>query len=153
MKGKLLSFTNVTVPPPPYNTATKSGIFEDEEGNRHIVRIENEYYDLLEVGMKGEIEERETDFGTFKFFIPDVEIEEEEKVAIVTGASRGIGGAIALELAKNEFNVVISDIEKTEQCEENMNNISELGREAIFIKTDVTDRDQVKEMVDKTIDE
>ncbi|MBS3815647.1 MAG: 3-oxoacyl-ACP reductase FabG [Hadesarchaea archaeon] len=103
--------------------------------------------------MKGEIEERETDFGTFKFFIPDVEIEEEEKVAIVTGASRGIGGAIALELAKNEFNVVISDIEKTEQCEENMNNISELGREAIFIKTDVTDRDQVKEMVDKTIDE
>lgn len=153
MKGKLISYTNVTVPTPPYKKATKSGIVEDEEGNRRMVRIEDEYYDLLETGIEGEIEERETDFGTFDFFVPAVEIEEEAKVAVVTGASRGIGKAIALELARNGYNVVISDIEKTEECEKNMEKIEDLGKEAIFTETDVTNLDQVEDMVEKTVEE
>ncbi|KXB05081.1 hypothetical protein AKJ48_00385 [candidate division MSBL1 archaeon SCGC-AAA261O19] len=80
-------------------------------------------------------------------------MEKEVETAIVTGASRGIGKAIAFELAQNGFNVVISDIEKTDGCEENIENIDELGREAIFVKADVSDRDQVEDMVEKTIEE
>lgn len=153
MKGKLISYTNVTVPTPPYQKATKSGIVEDEKGNRRVVRIEDEYYDLVETGIEGEIEERETDFGTFDFFVPAVERGEEAKAAVVTGASRGIGKAIALELARNGYNIVISDIEKTGECEENMEKIEELGKEAIFAETDVSDLDQVEEMVEKTVEE
>lgn len=152
MKGKLISYTNVTVPTPPYNKAIKSGIVEDEEGNRRVVRIEDEHYDLVETGIEGEIEERETDFGTFNFFVPAVEREEGAKAAVVTGASRGIGKAIALELARNGYNIVISDIEKTEECEENMEKIEELGKEAIFAETDVSDLDQVEDMVEKTVE-
>lgn len=153
MKVKLISHTNITVPTPPYRKATKAGIVEDKEGNRHMVRIEDEYYDLLEKGMEGEIEKRETGFGTFNYFIPAVEIEEEEKVAVVTGASRGIGKAIALELARNDFNVAINDIEKTEECEENMEKIEEMGRKAVFLKADVSDWEQVSEMMKKTVEE
>jgi NAD(P)-dependent dehydrogenase (short-subunit alcohol dehydrogenase family) len=153
MKAKLISYTNVTIPAPPYKKATKSGIVEDEKGTQHMVRIEDEYYNLLKVGMEGEIEERKTDLGTFKFFIPAVKKKEVKKAAIVTGASRGIGKAIAFELARNGFNVVISDIEKAEECEENMKRIKELGREAIFVKADVTDWDQVEGMMKKTIEE
>lgn len=152
MSVKIISYTNVAVPTPPYNKAVKTGIVEDEEEERHVVKIEKQYYNLLEPGMEGEMEERETDYGTFNFFIPDVEVEEEEKVAVVTGASRGIGKAIALELARKDYNIVIADLEMTEECEENMGKIEDLGREAIFVETDVSDWDQAKDMIDETVE-
>lgn len=152
MKAKLISYTDVTVPTPPYKTSTKSGIVEDEKGKRRLVRIEDEYYGILKVGMEGEVEERKTDFGTFNFFIPVVKKEEKRKVAIVTGASRGIGSAIAFELARSGFDVTISDLEKTDECEENMEKIRELGGKAIFIKADVADLNQVEGMVKETIE-
>ncbi|MDI6819667.1 MAG: 3-oxoacyl-ACP reductase FabG [Candidatus Hodarchaeaceae archaeon] len=152
MKAKLISYTDVAVPTPPYRTSTKSGIVEDEEGKRLLVRIEDEYYPILKIGMEGEVEERRTDFGTFNFFIPAVKKEEKRKVAIVTGASRGIGKAIAFELARSGFDVVISDIEKADECEENMKRIKELGRESIFVKADVSDFNQVENMVKETVE-
>jgi NAD(P)-dependent dehydrogenase (short-subunit alcohol dehydrogenase family) len=152
MKGRLISFTNITVPTPPYKTATKVGIVECEDGKRRLVRIEDEYYEGLKAGVEGEVEERKTDFGVFNFFIPAIKEEERRKVAIVTGASRGIGKAIAFELATKGFDVVISDLEKTPECEENMQKIEELGREAVFIPADVSNLTQVEEMVKKTIE-
>jgi NAD(P)-dependent dehydrogenase (short-subunit alcohol dehydrogenase family) len=151
MKAKLISYTDVTVPTPPYKKSTKSGIVEDEKGKRRLVRIEDEYYKVLKMGMKGEVEERKTDFGTFNFFIPAVKKKEKKKVAIVTGASRGIGEAIAFELARSGFNVVINDLEKTKECVENMKKIKKLGSEAIFVKADVTDLSQTEDMMKKTV--
>lgn len=152
MKAKLLSYTNVTVPTPPYKKATKSGIVEDEKGNRQVVRIEDEYYDLLKVGMRGEIEERETDFGTFKFFIPAVKRREVKKVAIVTGASRGIGKAIALELAKRGFNIVINDLELPDEGSEAIKEIKRGGRKAIFVKADVSKYDEAEKMMREVVE-
>ncbi len=75
----------------------------------------------------------------------------ENKVAIVTGSRRGIGKAIALELAKNGANVVVSDINLEEQ-KQVVKEIKELGQKALAIKADVTSNKEVENMVQKTID-
>ena len=71
------------------------------------------------------------------------------KVAIVTGASRGLGKAIAIGLAKAGANVVVSDILDTT---ETVKEIKKLGREAIGIKTDVSNKAEVEAMVKQTVE-
>ncbi len=70
------------------------------------------------------------------------------KVAIVTGASRGMGEAIAIELAKYGASVVISDILSGEGTVEK---IKSLKGNSIYIKTDVSDENDVKNLIEKTI--
>jgi NAD(P)-dependent dehydrogenase (short-subunit alcohol dehydrogenase family) len=153
MKVRLISYTDVTVPTPPYRKSTKSGIVEDEEGKRHLVRIEDEHYSILKVGMEGRIEKRVTDFGEFNFFIPEVEKKEISKVAIVTGASRGIGRAIALELARRGFNIVMNAMhDLPAEGVEAMEQIKKCGREVIFIKADVSKYEEVEKMVKETVE-
>jgi 3-oxoacyl-[acyl-carrier protein] reductase len=75
------------------------------------------------------------------------------KVALVTGSSRGIGRAIALELAKRGFSVVINNDEKPEEKVEVMNEINKEGQQAIYIQADVSDPDQVEEMIKKILND
>lgn len=66
------------------------------------------------------------------------------KVAFVTGAAMGIGKAIALRLAKDGFNVVVSDLIKEETAaNEVVNDIIKLGGQAVFIPADVTDAESL----------
>jgi len=72
------------------------------------------------------------------------------KVALVTGASSGIGKATALAFAKKGAKVVVVDwIEN----KDTMDLIKDLGGEALFIKCDVSKAADVKAMVEKTIAE
>ena len=71
------------------------------------------------------------------------------KVAIVTGARRGIGKGIALRLAKDGAKVVVTDISK-EDCEEVVREIEGLGGEGLALKLDVADEENVKEVM-KTV--
>lgn len=68
------------------------------------------------------------------------------KIAVVTGASKGIGRACALRLAKDGMTVVVnyshSDAEAAKAVEE----IKAAGGDAVAYKADVSDLDQVKEM-------
>ena len=68
------------------------------------------------------------------------------KIAVVTGASKGIGRACALRLAKDGMTVVVnyshSDAEAAKAIEE----IKAAGGDAVAYKADVSDLDQVKEM-------
>lgn len=76
----------------------------------------------------------------------------EGKIAIVTGAGRGIGKAIALILA--EAGADITAVARTaEQIEQTAEEIRHLGRKALALPTDVTKEEEVKEVVEQTLSE
>ena len=83
----------------------------------------------------------------------------ENKVAIVTGASRGIGKAIAMALAKEGASVILAA--RTEvpsryisgTIRETAEEIQSLGGRALSIRTDVTDEKQVAAMMQRTVEE
>jgi NAD(P)-dependent dehydrogenase (short-subunit alcohol dehydrogenase family) len=76
----------------------------------------------------------------------------DNKTAIVTGARRGIGRAIALALAKEGANVVVSDISQ-EDCQKVVTEIEGLGRKGLALKCNVTSRAEVEDMVRRTVAE
>ena len=71
------------------------------------------------------------------------------KVALVTGASRGIGQAAAIELAKAGADIIVNFIGNEAVAQETVEAIEALGRKAIKIKANVGDADDVQAMVDK----
>lgn len=74
------------------------------------------------------------------------------KVAIVTGASRGIGRDIAIELAKNGANVVINYSKDEEGADKTLNLIKEFAGYAIKVKENVKSFEGSKNIIDKTIE-
>lgn len=76
----------------------------------------------------------------------------DEKVAVVTGAARGLGKAMAEGLAEVGSDLVISDID-LEEAERTAEKISEkYGCKVLVTDTDVRNKDSVKEMVDRTLE-
>lgn len=74
------------------------------------------------------------------------------KNALVTGASRGIGRAIALELAKQGANVAVNYAGSKDKAETVVNEIKQLGREAFALQADVADETAVQTMVKTVVD-
>lgn len=73
------------------------------------------------------------------------------KTALVTGASRGIGRAIALELAKNGVNVAVNYAGSEDRAQAVAGEIEQLGVKAIKIQADVSNEADVKAMVKEVI--
>lgn len=73
------------------------------------------------------------------------------KVALITGSSRGIGRATALLFAKEGANIVVNYSKSEKESNKVIDEIKKLGSDAIRIKCDVSDEKQVKEMVEQTI--
>src|SRR6195256_1889778 len=73
---------------------------------------------------------------------------ESNKVAIITGASRGIGAAVAERLAKDGFTVVINYSGDTKSAEALARKIEGKGGRALTAKADVSDPDAVRGMFD-----
>ncbi len=73
------------------------------------------------------------------------------KVAIVTGSGQGIGKAIALTFAKAGADLVISDINST-TARSTADAIDNLGRQTLMVPVDVCDRNQIDNMVNKTLE-
>lgn len=75
----------------------------------------------------------------------------QDKVALITGASKGIGRAIALGYAREGAHVALA-ARSADLLEELADEIRALGRKALTVPTDVTDEDAVKAMVAATLD-
>jgi NAD(P)-dependent dehydrogenase (short-subunit alcohol dehydrogenase family) len=74
------------------------------------------------------------------------------QVALVTGGGRGIGRAIALELASQGADVVVADLNHA-PAEETAAEVRALGRRALALATDVTRAADREAMVQRTLDE
>ncbi|MBM3251681.1 MAG: 3-oxoacyl-[acyl-carrier-protein] reductase [Candidatus Omnitrophica bacterium] len=72
------------------------------------------------------------------------------KVAIVTGATRGIGRAIALELAKEGADISFNYAKNTELAKSLSEEIKSYGRKVMAEQVDIRNLDTVKEFVEKT---
>ena len=73
------------------------------------------------------------------------------KIALVTGASRGIGAGVAKKLAENGAYVYVNYNGSKERADEVVNEITAAGGQAEAIQCDVADFDKCKEMIDKII--
>ena len=69
------------------------------------------------------------------------------KTAIITGGGRGIGRAIALTLAKQKMNLVLSYVTRRDSCEQTADEVRALGSEPLVVQVDVTQRESVRRMV------
>jgi NAD(P)-dependent dehydrogenase (short-subunit alcohol dehydrogenase family) len=71
------------------------------------------------------------------------------KKALVTGSRRGIGRAIAWELARAGCDVGLNDVERDEEAERSLAAIREMGRAATFTLADISRSDEVDRMFDE----
>jgi 3-oxoacyl-[acyl-carrier protein] reductase len=74
-----------------------------------------------------------------------------EKVAIITGAGSGMGRASALLFAREGAKVVAADLNE-ETGQETVDSIKNEGGEAVFVKVDVSNEEDVKRMVHTAVD-
>lgn len=150
---RLLSYSDVKLPLDPYRNYV-IGIAENDNKERRMVHLEEGYLEDISVGISGRVEVRDGPKGKINIFIPDVEKSEKpaRKVALITGSSVGIGKEIALELARNGIDIAINSDKTKKEGLEIVKEIQKMGREAIYVKADVSNLDQVIGMFDKVIE-
>ncbi len=73
------------------------------------------------------------------------------KVALVTGASRGVGAAIAKVLAREGASVVVNYFQSQSKADEVVKSIAQAGGKAIALRADVTSEAEVKAMVETAV--
>jgi len=72
------------------------------------------------------------------------------KVALITGASRGIGRAIAIELAKNGASISINYNSNIKSAKETQNLVNEMGTKSIIFKANISKEKEVKRLIQST---
>jgi len=73
------------------------------------------------------------------------------RIALVTGASSGIGKGIAIAFAREGANIVVADKSGEKQAADVLAGIREHGRDSLFVQTDVSDERSVKQMAEAAI--
>lgn len=75
-----------------------------------------------------------------------------DKVALVTGSSRGIGRTIALKLAEKGCSVVVNYLSNDRAADQVVKQITKMGRKAVSVQCDVSNFAHVEEMINKVKD-
>src|SRR4051794_14855944 len=75
------------------------------------------------------------------------------KIGLVTGGARGIGRAIAIELARNGAHVAFCDICDDDAAASTAAAIEETGQRALFVRADVGDRASVERLFNQVLRE
>jgi enoyl-[acyl-carrier protein] reductase III len=76
-----------------------------------------------------------------------------QKVALVTGSSRGVGKAIAIELAKKGYDIVVNYARSKKAALETVEEIEKIGRKALVVRANVGDVEKIKTMFEKINEE
>jgi 3-oxoacyl-[acyl-carrier protein] reductase len=77
----------------------------------------------------------------------------EDRVALVTGGSRGIGAAVAVELARQGCDVALTFVGEPDEAAETVEAIEGLGRRALPLVADATRSDETEDTVARTVTE
>jgi len=75
-----------------------------------------------------------------------------DKVVLVTGASQGLGEVIAIEFARNNADVVVHCNSQPTKADNVVRRIKEIGRQALSIRCNIADNEQVRHMVTQVLD-
>lgn len=76
----------------------------------------------------------------------------DEKTALVTGASRGIGRSIALTLAQSGYDVAVNYAGNAAKAQDVVSEIERLGQRGMSIQADVSDASEAKGMIKEVVD-
>ena len=77
---------------------------------------------------------------------------ENKKVALITGASRGIGAEIARKFAQKGFNLVLTYLNSEESALKVESEVKNLGADVLLVKCDIANEEDVKNLVIKAIE-
>jgi 3-oxoacyl-[acyl-carrier protein] reductase len=73
------------------------------------------------------------------------------RIAVVTGAASGIGAGIALAFAREGADIVVADLAPVAEATEVLAGIADAGRQALYVRTDVSDEDSVRAMAEQAL--
>lgn len=76
---------------------------------------------------------------------------DENKVALITGAARGIGKEVAKKFAKNGYDVVINYVSSKTDTEKLKKEFEDLGIKVLLVKADVSNQEEAEDLVNQTI--
>lgn len=149
------SWSQVSVPLPPFAPGYAVAVVVDESGERAFAHVERRHVERLELGASGALGETSVSGREVTVFTPDGDGSSgaQVPVAIVTGSSRGIGRAIAIELAEAGFRVVVNSHDSHAEGDAVVESIVAAGGEAMYVAADVTAPSQVENMVDRAMAE